>query len=186
MTPHLSFAPPHLILGGARSGKSIYAEQLIETFPPPYIYLATAQVLDNEMRERVRRHQARRSSRWQTIESPVDLVQTLRSLNGQTQAVLVDCITLWMSNLLLRDSPSPPHRAVEDLCTFLHIVDYPLLLVSNEVGSGIVPEKPLARQYRDLAGWANQQLASACRTVTLVVAGLPLQLKPASSPASVI
>lgn len=174
-------ATPHLILGGAKSGKSNFAETVMATFPPPYVYIATAEVLDDEMAERVRRHRQRRDSCWETIESPLHLVATLQQLQHAGRAVLVDCLTLWLSNLLLQATTPVPEKSLSELCQFLKVVDYPLLLVANEVGSGIVPENRLARRYRDLAGWANQQLAAHCQTVTLVVAGLPLCLKQPNS-----
>ncbi len=172
---------PHLILGGARSGKSRYAEDLVTRHSGPYIYIATAQVLDDEMRERVARHQERRLSAWETVESPLGLVEALGHLRGRGRPVLVDCLTLWLTNLLLRPrqlSPAePPEQSVDRLCTLLPSLDFPVYLVSNEVGAGIVPENALARQFRDLAGLTNQRVAVACRSVTLVVAGLPLLLK---------
>lgn len=168
---------PHLILGGAKSGKSTYAETLVAAFPAPYIYVATAQVLDDEMTHRVQVHRKRRKNSWETIESPLDLVPTLGTLQERQQVVLVDCITLWLSNLLLHTPAQNPEAAVIELAKFIKAVSFPLFLVSNEVGGGIVPDNPLARRFRDLAGLANQQLAGVCRTVTLVVAGLPLRLK---------
>jgi len=168
---------PHLILGGARSGKSRYAEALVTSLPPPYVYIATAEVLDEEMRQRVLAHQERRKESWETVETALDLLPTLESLQGRAKPVLVDCLTLWLTNLLLRASGSPPEDAVEKLCGFLRIADYPLFLVSNEVGAGIVPENALARRFRDLAGAANQKVAHSCRAATLLVAGLPVVLK---------
>jgi len=170
-------ATPHLILGGAKSGKSAYAEKLVTAYPAPYIYVATAQVLDEEMVQRVREHRKRRELSWETVESPLELVKTLHGFQGRRQAVLVDCITLWLSNLLLQIPAQPPEEAVRDLVDFIKVSAYPLFLVSNEVGGGIVPDNPLARSFRDLAGSLNQQLAAVCHTVTLVVAGLPLRLK---------
>jgi len=168
---------PHLILGGAKSGKSTYAETLVAAFPAPHIYIATAQVLDEEMAHRVRVHRKRREHSWETIESPLDLVPALRACQGRQQPVLVDCITLWLSNLLLQTPPQNPEEAVSELVAFLKTVPFPLFLVANEVGGGIVPDNPLARRFRDLAGLTNQQMAAVCPTVTLVVAGLPLRLK---------
>jgi adenosylcobinamide kinase/adenosylcobinamide-phosphate guanylyltransferase len=171
------FPTPHLILGGAKSGKSAYAEKLVASLPPPYVYVATAEALDEEMKERVRQHQMRRGTNWETLEVPLRLVEVLSQLRGQSKSVLVDCLTLWLSNLLLQNASSSPFQAAEQLCDLLKTVDYPLVLVSNEVGTGIVPENALARQFRDLAGWANQQVASICNGVTCVMAGLPLILK---------
>ena len=168
---------PHLILGGAKSGKSAYAEKLVAVYPAPYIYVATAQVLDEEMADRVRTHEERRVLSWETVESPLELVKTLRELQGRKRAVLVDCLTLWLTNLLLRTPAELPEGAVRDLVELIPVVDYPLFLVSNEVGGGIVPENPLARRFRDLAGITYQRVAAACHAVTLVVAGLPLRLR---------
>ena len=168
---------PHLILGGARSGKSTYAETLILSFPPPYIYIATAQALDEEMQDRIRLHRLRRKSCWETIESPVNLTDNLRDLQGRNTPVLVDCLTLWLSNLLSTSPAEASEGAVYDLCDFLEEVSYPLILVSNEVSGGIVPDNALARKFRDLAGFAHQRIAEHCKSVTLVVAGLPLALK---------
>lgn len=176
MTSQLQLATPHLVLGGARSGKSVFAENTIQAFHPPYVYLATAQVLDEEMGERVREHRKRRQGLWDTLESPYQLVENLLELRHDNRPVLVDCLTLWFSNLLLQEAGNP-QESVNKLVDALKIVDYPLVLVSNEVGGGIVPDNPLARKFRDLAGWANQSVASVCRTVTLVVAGLPVHLK---------
>jgi len=168
---------PHLVLGGAKSGKSLFAEKMITALPPPYVYLATAQVLDQEMKERVREHQLRRQDTWTTIESPYQLVENLVQLQGKSTPVLIDCLTLWLSNLLLQESDDMDH-SINQLVDFIKIVDYPLILVSNEVGGGIVPENYLARRFRDLAGRTNQLLAAVCPRVTLVVAGLPVNLKP--------
>ncbi|MCK8601118.1 bifunctional adenosylcobinamide kinase/adenosylcobinamide-phosphate guanylyltransferase [Desulfoferrobacter suflitae] len=171
-----TLATPHLVLGGARSGKSVFAEKTLLNFPPPYVYLATAQVRDEEMRRRVQEHRRRREGFWETLESPYRLVENLLELRSGARPVLVDCLTLWLSNLLLQPE-GDPRQAVDRLVDTLKIVDYPLVLVSNEVGTGIVPDNPLARQFRDLAGLTNQSVASVCRSVTLVVAGIPLQLK---------
>jgi adenosylcobinamide kinase/adenosylcobinamide-phosphate guanylyltransferase len=168
---------PHLVLGGARSGKSDYAERLVEGFAPPYVYVATAQALDSEMEERIEKHRRRRGSEWETVESPLLLMESLDRFLGGGKAVLVDCITLWLSNLLHHGTFASPEQAVEQLCEMLGIIDYPLLLVSNEVGCGLVPDSFLGRRFRDLAGWANQQIALACKGVTWVAAGLPLPLK---------
>jgi adenosylcobinamide kinase/adenosylcobinamide-phosphate guanylyltransferase len=175
--PGTACGTPHLVLGGAKSGKSAFAEKLITTFPPPYLYIATAQALDSEMQVRILRHRERRTSLWRTIECPIELVKTLTDLQGRATPALVDCLTLWLSNLLARSSTDQAEQAVHDLCHFLDIVDYPIILVSNEVGGGIVPENPLARRFRDFAGLAHQEIAGRCKSVTLVVAGLPLVLK---------
>jgi adenosylcobinamide kinase / adenosylcobinamide-phosphate guanylyltransferase len=177
--PAVPVSVPHLVLGGARSGKSAYAEELIRQFPGSYVYVATAQVLDGEMAERVRTHKIRRGPDWETIEAPLTLVDQLQRLNGSSRAVLVDCLTLWLTNLILqpREAALSPEQQVAELCAAIRSVDYPLVLVANEVGSGIVPENALARRFRDLAGHTNQRVAAACNGATLVVAGLPLPLK---------
>lgn len=168
---------PHLVLGGARSGKSRFAETLITAFPGPYVYVATAQILDDEMHVRIESHRRRRGGEWETRECPFDLVPLLRELSTNGYPVLVDCLTLWMSNLLLREEASAAESQVEALARMVPELPYPLVLVSNEVGGGIVPDNALARRFRDLAGFANQELAQVCSSVTLVVAGLPVCLK---------
>lgn len=168
---------PHLVLGGARSGKSSHAEKLITRFSAPYIYVATAQVLDNEMRERVEKHRERRKALWQTIETPIQITAILRELQSAGKPVLLDCLTLWLSNLLLFSDCGNHEEKIDELCGVLPELSYPVIIVSNEVGSGIVPENALARRFRDLAGFANQRVAEASQSVTLVVAGLPLKLK---------
>ena len=184
MTPTPPHPPtPHLVLGGSRSGKSAYAEELLKPFEPPYVYVATAQVRDEEMRERVERHRKRRNSAWETVECPLDLPRTLQHLRRETRPILVDCLTLWLTNLLLGPNPDEASEAVKTLCLELRHSGAPVILVSNEVGTGIVPENALARRFRDLAGWTNQRVAAVCSSVTLVVAGLPLELKrPAGKP----
>lgn len=177
MPAALADATPHLVLGGARSGKSSHAENLVSRWAGPRIYVATAEVLDEEMRERVDNHRVRRGSDWETVEAPLNLPGTLKELRGGGKPVLVDCLTLWLSNLLLQETSSKHEERIEALCRQVVEADYPLVLVSNEVGSGIVPENALARRFRDLAGYANQRAAEACRCVTLVVAGLPVRLK---------
>ncbi|MHC1744410.1 MAG: bifunctional adenosylcobinamide kinase/adenosylcobinamide-phosphate guanylyltransferase [Syntrophobacteraceae bacterium] len=173
---------PHLILGGARSGKSTYAESLLLQLPPTYVYVATATVLDAEMESRVRTHRDRRGSDWKTVECPRNLTHCLDSLNGSSSPVLVDCLTLWLTNLILDPQTRDPAPFLDALCRTIASVDYPLYLVSNEVGAGIVPENELARRFRDWAGWTNQRVATVCSSVTLVVAGLPLSLKRPGTP----
>lgn len=177
MSTNTANATPHLVLGGARCGKSTYAETLVTRFAPPYIYVATAEILDEEMRERVHKHRERRGTGWQTIESPLDLPGTLEELRGAGRPVLVDCLTLWLTNLLLQEDPAIHVERIGALCRQIGEANHPLVLVSNEVGSGIVPDNALGRQFRDLAGFTNQWVAAACRSVTLVVSGIPLKLK---------
>lgn len=167
---------PLLVLGGARSGKSSFAESIVGGHKPPYVYVATAQALDEEMKLRIQLHRQRRKDLWQTIESPLELSSVLENLKGLRKPVLVDCITLWLSNMLCSESTGT-EAAVDRLCDTIRSVDYPLVIVSNETGAGIVPENPLARKFRDLSGFTNQKLAAACASVFLLVAGLPMRLK---------
>lgn len=171
------------ITGGASSGKSVYAEKLAREFGTPLGYLATARALDGEMNERVRKHKERRGAEWTTIEEPVHLARTLAECDGRYQVVLVDCVTLWLSNLLFRYEKSGDDvetrilEEVQRLQTGLHEMVTPVILVSNEVGMGIVPDNALARLFRDIAGKANQMLAESADEVHAVISGLPLRLK---------
>jgi adenosylcobinamide kinase / adenosylcobinamide-phosphate guanylyltransferase len=162
-----------LVLGGARSGKSRYAETLITALPPPWVYVATAEALDTEMSERIAAHRARRGPQWRTIETPRDLATALAS--SAHAPTLVDCLTLWLSNLLLAEVDIDGETA--RLETALAAAQAPVILVANEVGSGIVPERPLGRRFRDLQGTLNQRLAVRADRVVLMVAGLPLAVK---------
>jgi adenosyl cobinamide kinase/adenosyl cobinamide phosphate guanylyltransferase len=166
-----------LVLGGARSGKSRYAESLIAALPPPWLppwtYLATAEAIDTEMAARIATHRARRGPQWQTIEAPRDLAAALKS--RETMPMLVDCLTLWLSNLMLADTDIDAEIA--RLEAALADTGAPVVLVANEVGSGIVPDNPLGRRFRDLQGVLNQRIASRADRVVLVVAGLPLAIK---------
>lgn len=164
-----------LVLGGARSGKSRYAQQWIERNAGRLAYIATAEAHDHEMAERIARHQEERGTRWQTFEAPFDLPRAIEAARSTHAAILVDCLTLWVSNLLLaeRDIESEVGR----LAIALTNCDIPIALVSNEVGLGIVPDNALARRFRDEAGWLNQKLAALAHGVVFVAAGLPLRLK---------
>jgi adenosylcobinamide kinase / adenosylcobinamide-phosphate guanylyltransferase len=174
--PDRDIGTPLLVLGCARSGKSTWAESVMRRFPPPYVYLATAQPLDDEMTLRIRQHRERRDQSWETIESSIDLSGPINSLKGLHKPVLLDCITIWLSNLLC-SSGVRAESAVDRVCQAIETVDYPLVIVSNETGGGIVPDNPLARKFRDLSGLTNQRLARICASVFLVTAGLPLRLK---------
>jgi adenosylcobinamide kinase/adenosylcobinamide-phosphate guanylyltransferase len=162
-----------LVLGGARSGKSRYAESLMAALPPPWIYVATAEAGDAEMAERIAAHRARRGPNWRTIEALANLDRVLA--DHRAEPVLVDCLTLWLSKLLLDDG------ALEDEMVrvekSLLLATAPKVLVSNEVGAGIVPEHPLGRRFRDLQGVLNQRMAALADRVVLMVAGLPLVVK---------
>jgi adenosylcobinamide kinase/adenosylcobinamide-phosphate guanylyltransferase len=165
-----------LVLGGARSGKTGFAERLAMRAGERPLYLATAQALDAEMRDRVLLHQQQRHKRFSTIEEPIALASTLRSAANEHDVILVDCLTLWITNLL--GASRNVAEAVEDLAATLPLIEKcQVILVSNEVGLGIVPDNPLARMFRDLAGAAHQRLAEICTDVHFVVAGLPMTLK---------
>src|SRR5262245_15214655 len=163
-----------LVLGGARSGKSRFAESLIAGHPGRPAYLATAQVGDPEMAERIRRHRARRGDGWTTIEEPLDLPLALASVTSDNAAVLVDCLTLWLSNLMAAEHII--EREIQALIDSLPKVAAPVVFVSNEVGLGIVPDNALARAFRDHAGFLHQAVAAAADRVYFVAAGLPLLL----------
>jgi adenosylcobinamide kinase/adenosylcobinamide-phosphate guanylyltransferase len=163
-----------LVLGGARSGKSRYAESLITAQPPPWLYVATGQAGDDEMAERIAAHRARRDAGWRTIEAPHDLAGALDAAPANVR-LLVDCITLWLSNRMLADAALD--HEIERLEDALARRAGITVLVSNEVGYGIVPDNALARRFRDIQGRLNQRLAARADRVVLVVAGLPLVVK---------
>jgi adenosylcobinamide kinase / adenosylcobinamide-phosphate guanylyltransferase len=165
-----------LVLGGARSGKSRYAENLTTALPPAWIYLATAEPHDAEMAERIAAHRTRRGAGWRTIEEPHDIASVLAADEGTT---LIDCMTLWLSNRMLAGADADAHidSEIVNLEVALAARLRPVVLVSNEVGSGIVPDNALARRFRDLQGRLNQRLAARADRVVLVVAGLPLIVK---------
>jgi adenosylcobinamide kinase / adenosylcobinamide-phosphate guanylyltransferase len=163
-----------LITGGARSGKSVRAEARARAFPGKPVYIATAEALDAEMRERIARHRARRGNDWLERETPLDLAAALRETDGGG-ARLVDCLTLWLSNLMHEGRDWTKEAA--GLVEALRAQRSPVVLVTNEVGSGIVPDNALAREFRDAAGFLNQMIARAADEVELVVAGLPMRVK---------
>jgi adenosylcobinamide kinase / adenosylcobinamide-phosphate guanylyltransferase len=163
-----------LVLGGARSGKSRYAESLITALPPPWLYLATAEALDEEMTERIAMHQQRRAAGWQTIEAPRDLAGALEAAPAEAP-MLIDCLTLWLSNCMLANADVDAEMV--RLEEALRRRGGTVVLVSNEVGFGIVPDNALARRFRDLQGRLNQRIAALADRVILVVAGLPLTVK---------
>jgi adenosylcobinamide kinase/adenosylcobinamide-phosphate guanylyltransferase len=163
-----------LVLGGARSGKSRYAESLITALPAPWIYIATAQACDAEMAERIATHRQRRTTGWRTVEAPHEIASAIAQ-SPSALPLLLDCLTLWVSNRLLADADVESELAgVEEA---LGARAGPAVLVSNEVGSGIVPENALARHFRDLQGRINQRVAARAGCVVLLVAGLPLVVK---------
>lgn len=170
-------APVTLILGGARSGKSLYAEGLAELQPGSCIYLATAEAGDREMADRIRAHKERRGPRWTTLEEPLALSTALANACAPDRCVLVDCLTLWLSNLL--GAERDPAREVAGLLDAMARLNGPCILVSNEVGQGIVPSNALARRFMDEAGRMHQALAALADNVIFMTAGLPLTLKGA-------
>jgi len=171
-----ALAPVTLVLGGARSGKSRHAESLVERQPGDCIYLATAEAGDAEMAARIAAHRARRGQRWRTVEEPLDLLGALGSNARPDAGVLVDCLTLWLSNLLGagRDAAAEGERLVAGLDK----LEGPVVFVSNEVGLGVHPANALARSFVDQAGRLHQALAETAECVVFMAAGLPLQLKP--------
>jgi adenosylcobinamide kinase/adenosylcobinamide-phosphate guanylyltransferase len=168
-----------LITGGARSGKSRLAEKIAKECGAPLCYVATAAAGDPEMAARIQLHQERRGNNWQCIEEPTAITDALVHHDGHFQAFLVDCVTLWLSNLLLapQGGGDSALTEVERLIGVLPTLVTPVILVTNEVGMGIVPDNPLGRSFRDLAGEANELLAAASDEVYVTFAGLPLKLK---------
>lgn len=173
-----------LVTGGCRSGKSDHAQKLAESLPPRRAYVATAPILDDEMRHRVAKHQgARAAEQWDTFEEPVDLAGALHRASGHN-VVLVDCLTLWINNLMYQAELAGKAVHEEDVAAASANVlaacrrhAGTVIFVTNEVGMGIVPDNPLARRYRDLVGRCNQTLAAGADQVTLVACGIALQLK---------
>ena len=164
-----------LVLGGARSGKSRHAEGLVTATPGPRVYIATAQIWDEEMADRVARHRQDRGPGWTTVEEPLDLPGALRRHAAAGTGVLVDCLTLWLSNLMMAEADIPAKSA--ELLGALAEVEGRVVLVSNEVGLGIVPDNALARRFRDHAGRLHQDVAALATRVVFVAAGLPMVLK---------
>ena len=177
-----------LVIGGCRSGKSKHGLKLAADMQRrPMMFLATCSPHDEEMRRRIQRHQQERGPEWKTLEVPTDLAEAIARHGNRTGIILVDCLTLWISNLMLEETDQQGDGANTEqivrqkcagLCDILKAPPCPIILVSNEVGAGIVPENRLARQYRDLAGWTNQQIAAACQAVVWMIAGIPVPIKP--------
>lgn len=179
----------HLILGGARSGKSSLAEKIAKESGKHVVYIATATIYDNEMQQRITRHIDDRPSHWTTVEEPLELAEVLtrysknskdsKNSSQQDVCILVDCLTLWLSNVLMQKDDCLTHYKASLLQVLNTLNDFsgPVILVSNEVGQGIVPMGELSRRFVDEAGWLHQEIAAIAQSVTLVVAGLPLILK---------
>lgn len=163
-----------LILGGVSSGKSVFAEKLVQDTGWPKTYIATAQAWDDEMRTKVADHQARRGEDWHTLEAPLDVAAALKGVQAD-HAVLLDCVTLWLTNMMMAEQDI--ERAVDELAATLQDMQSPVFVVSNEVGLGGIAENKMARRFQKLQGAANQKLAEASGTVVLITAGLPMALK---------
>jgi adenosylcobinamide kinase/adenosylcobinamide-phosphate guanylyltransferase len=180
-----------LVLGGARAGKSDYAEQLVAGYGPRVLYVATAEVKDEEMRTRIQMHRIRRTSSWTTLEAPTQVASALLAAQPAADAILLDCLTLLVTNLVLtyvgeEEMVDPADEEAADAAVAAEIeallkaqaqLGLPMVVVSNEVGMGVVPPYPLGRLYRDVLGRANQRLAAAADRVYLLVAGLPMTVK---------
>ena len=169
-----------LILGGARSGKSTHAEKLVTGTlyggpPRPAVYVATAEAGDVEMATRIMAHRARRGGAWTTVEEPLKLAEAVETAAGHGQPILVDCLTLWLSNLM--HAGADLDESADDLVRTLDEVRVPVVMVSNEVGLGIVPDTPLGRAFRDAQGRLNMRMAARADRVVLMAAGLPLTMK---------
>ena len=178
-----------LVLGGARSGKSRHAEELIEAHAAPWTYIATAQAFDDEMRARISLHRARRPQGWTTVDAPIALPDAIREAD-HGQAILVDCLTLWLTNWRMpmhpveapcfESNPAADHASIESVALLLEAISAapgPLVLVGNEIGLGVIPMGAEVRAFVDALGRLNQQVAEVCARVTLMAAGLPLTLK---------
>lgn len=164
-----------LVTGGARSGKSSFAEKRTKQLGSSLMYIATSEIIDPEMEKRVAEHQARRGSEWQTLHAPLKLIEALSETDGKGPC-LVDCLTIWLNNLIFHNEDTVV--ATKELIKVLEQRSDPVVLVTNEVGSGIVPENPLARRFRDEAGRMNQIISQVADEVYLSVSGIPLQIKP--------
>ncbi len=177
-----------LVLGGTRSGKSLYAQRLCESFvqnlstssqtlSPRLLYIATAQALDDEMKKRIEAHKESRGPLWHTVEEPIHISDILDKEDKKWDVILIDCLTLWLTNLVLLDSKDILTKEKELFFTSITSLKTPCVMVANEVGLGIVPENPLARHFRDEAGSLNQELAKICSHVLFVVAGIAMPIK---------
>ena len=168
-----------LVLGGAKSGKSSFALKICNDLNRKHVFLATAQAFDQEMKDRIRCHQAERGGRWTTVEEPLDLVARIRELDTDDTVILIDCLTLWLNNLFMKyeTDHDAVYQAIEELADLLPDMRGAVVMVSNEVGAGIVPENPLSRRFRDTAGIVNQRMALLARKVVVTFAGLPMVLK---------
>lgn len=167
-----------LVIGGCRSGKSSHALHLAEQIPGQKIFIATCIPRDKEMEERVLHHQKQRSSAWKTIEEPFFIPEAINKHSLKGNVILIDCLTLWINNLILNDDqPENIDNHIQKLTQSIEKAECPVILVSNEVGTGIVPENKLARLFRDITGFANQKIAACVDQVIWMVAGIPVKIK---------
>jgi adenosylcobinamide kinase/adenosylcobinamide-phosphate guanylyltransferase len=167
-----------LVIGGCRSGKSSHALYLAEQIPGQKIFIATCMPQDKEMEQRVLRHQQQRSSAWETLEVPVFIPEAIHKNGVEGHVILVDCLTLWINNLILNDNkPENIDNHIQKLTQSIEKAECPVILVSNEVGAGIVPENKLARLFRDITGFTNQKVAACVERVIWMVAGIPVKIK---------
>jgi len=171
--------PIRFILGGCRSGKSKHALTYANNhWQPPKCFIATCEPLDPEMQSRITHHQNERGPDWHTIECPINICETIQHESHQFNGILLDCITLWINNLMCQDmDEASVKRQIAQLCHALKKIKCPIIIVSNEVGLGIVPDNAMARLYRDLTGFANQQIAAISNQVDYMVAGIPMEVK---------
>ncbi len=168
-----------LVIGGCRSGKSSHALLLAETMGDRRIFVATCVPQDKEMQNRVDRHRLERENTWDTLEIPVNVAGAVTDHSPAADVILVDCLTLWLNNLLMETrNVEEIRKRIDGLAEAVNNAPHAIILVSNEVGAGIVPENKLARLYRDLSGWTNQAIAKACDRVIWMVAGIPVTIKP--------
>ena len=173
------------ITGGARSGKSNFAEKMALSLGKPVAYLATGQPLDKEMADRIKKHKSRRSTEWETYEEPIEVSELVSSLGGEKEVILIDCLTLLVSNLLLREknkarNPQGEEKIlleIEKLTEISYQAPAQIIIVSNEVGMGLVPDNPLGRVYRDILGRANSIIANKADEVFMMISGIPLKIK---------
>ena len=172
-------SPVILVTGAVRSGKSQYAERRSSEMGERRLYIATAEAKDEEMSERIAAHQRRRGKEWDTLEAPLELAEAVIAQRGKIDCAVVDCLTLWISNLLIARDETHAIKKVDQLLATLPRLDFGIFFVTNEVGWGIVPDNPLARKFRDLTGWTHQRLAQAADEVILMVAGVQMVVKKA-------
>ena len=167
------------VLGGARSGKSAYALNLAKERSRKVLYIATAEAKDSEMKRRISKHRASRPKYWKTIEEPLDLISALKKQKHKYEVIIIDCLTLYLSNLMHQGlKPGAIIKIIKDAAGYIKAMKESVIVISNEVGLGIVPENKLAREFRDTSGLANQAMTKAADEVVFIQAGIPIRLKP--------